>query len=183
MKGKTIPFDTKKYGADITMQMVKEAVFGMLAFRIAGTGFLDMFSCSGQIALEAVSRGAASVVLNEKDRRRADHLRRIIDDFGLKEKASLFNLPWEKAIARCGEEGRTFDVIYCDPPYEKRAGEVPLYGEILRAIGDAKILAEGGIVIMQHHYGNVLEESVGGFVRTDERKYGQTGISIYERQG
>ena len=183
MKGKTIPFDTKKYGADITMQMVKEAVFGMLAFRIAGTRFLDMFSCSGQIALEAVSRGAASVVLNEKDRRRADHLRRIIDDFGLKEKASLFNLPWEKAVARCGQEGRRFDIIYCDPPYEKRAGEVPLYGDILRAIGDAGILGDGGIVIMQHHYGNVLKEAAGGFVRTDERKYGQTGISIYGRQG
>ena len=86
-------------------------------------------------------------------------------------------------MTRCADEARRFDIIFCDPPYEKRAGEVALYGDILRAIGTAEILAEGGIVIMQHHYGNVLEESAGGFVRTDERKYGQTGISIYERQG
>ena len=181
MKGKTIPFDTKKYGADITMQMVKEAVFGILAFRLVGTRVLDLFSCSGQIAIEALSRGADSAVLNERDRKRSEHLRRMISDFGLEKRTTLLNLPWEKALSRCAELGLSFDVIYCDPPYEKRAGEVTLYGDILRTVDSAGLLADGGIVVMQYHYGNVLEETAGGLVRTDERKYGQTGISIYGR--
>jgi 16S rRNA (guanine(966)-N(2))-methyltransferase RsmD len=181
MKGRIIPFDTKKYGADTTMQMVKEAVFGILAFRIAGRKFLDLFSCSGQIALEALSRGADMAVFNEKDRRRFEYVRKLAADFSLGDGATLMNLSWEKCIARCAQEGLSFDIIYCDPPYEKRQGEVDLYVDILGAIDSAGILADGGIVVLQYHYGNILEERAGGLLRVDERKYGQTGVSIYER--
>lgn len=180
MKGKIIPFDNKKYGgADITMQMVKESVFGILTPRIQGSRFLDLFACSGQIALEALSRGATSAVLNERDRHRGEYLRTLLKGFAMGERAVLLHLSWEKALRRCAEESRSFDIVFCDPPYEKKAAAVPIYTDILREIEATGVLSEQGIVVLQHHYGNILEENVGRLTRTDQRKYGQTGITIY----
>jgi len=180
MKGKIIPFDNKKFGgADTTMQMTKEAVFAILSQRLQSSVFLDLFACSGQIGLEALSRGASFVLFNESERRRSDYLRGVVKSFGIGDVSAISNFSWERCIKRCAEDGRVFDLIYCDPPYIKKPGPVPLYADILTAIGQSGILAADGRVIAQYHYGNILESDAGSFIRLDERKYGQTGISIY----
>jgi len=182
-KGRNIPFVNSRYGdADITMQMVKEAGFDIIGRRIEGSSFLDLFSCSGQVALEALSRGASCAVMNEHDRKRVEWLRRLKKDFSLGDEAEVVCLTWQRCFAAYAEKGRSFDILYCDPPYVKERKPVPLYGDILAAAGESGIVADGGIIIMQHHFGNVLDAEAGGFFRYDERKYGQTGLSFYRRK-
>ncbi|MGL4368799.1 MAG: 16S rRNA (guanine(966)-N(2))-methyltransferase RsmD [Spirochaetota bacterium] len=179
-KGRTIPFTNSRYGnADITMQMVKEAVFDILSARVRDKSFLDLFSCSGQIGLEALSRGASSVVMNEKDRRRYEFLRSLRKEFSLGDETEIMNLSWERCIRDCAAKGKNFSIIYCDPPYVKEKVAVPLYGQILAAVDAAGILQEDGLAVMQHHYGNILDGSAGKLVLADERKYGQTALSFY----
>src|SRR3990172_4106761 len=84
LKGRVIPFSNKKFDdADITPQKVKGAVFSMIGEWLEGKGFLDLYAGSGQIGLEALSRGADPVVLNEPDARRFHFITSYLDGLDL----------------------------------------------------------------------------------------------------
>jgi 16S rRNA (guanine966-N2)-methyltransferase len=182
LRGRVIPFINNRYdNADITSQMVKEAVFDILSARIKGASFLDLFSCSGQIGLEAFSRGAAFVLMNEKDRRRLSFIRKLKDDFSLGDTCEITGFDFARSIRYCRERGLLFDIIYADPPYVKSHAHAPIYDEIVMRCGEAGILRDDGIIITQHYIHNRMKDSVGQFEISDTRTYGQNVLTFYAR--
>jgi 16S rRNA (guanine966-N2)-methyltransferase len=181
-KGRTIPFINQKYGnADITSQIVKEALFDIIGKRIKGSSFLDLFSCSGQIGLEAVSRGASSVYMNEADSKRFSFLMKIRKDFELGSESVFLKFDAERCLKKLDTDGISFDFIYLDPPYVKKQGTAPVYDDLMQKIDSFNLLRDGGAIIIQHFSQNIMSEKIGSFVISDSRKYGQNTLTFYQK--
>ncbi len=180
LKGKIIPFSGKKFNnAEITPQRVKEAVFSILGNDLRGFSFLDLYSCSGQIAIEALSRGASPVIINEIDKKRLSFIRSFINRCSIDSEIIFFNCRSDDLLKHLGKKEITLDYIYIDHPYVKVKGSVNKYNEIIGRIESSGLVSRRGAVIVQHFKGNILNERIGKLVRRDTRNYGSTAISIY----
>jgi 16S rRNA (guanine966-N2)-methyltransferase len=180
LKGRIIHFDNRAFdNADITPQKVKGALFSMIGEWLHGAGFLDLYAGSGQIGIEALSRGADPVVFNDTDIRRCRFISSSLDEFGVAARPQVLNLTDRKALEFLGGRKALFRYIFLDPPYEKTRGEAGIYDEIIGLIGDAGVLADGGEIIIQHFSRNILRETIGAFSIVSSRVYGRTTLSVY----
>ena len=102
-----------------TGDKIKETLFNILQFGLPDTEFLDLFSGSGAIAIEALSRGAARAVLVENNRRAAECIRTNLETTHFTDKAELMLCDVMTAIRRLEDQHRVFDFIYMDPPFRK----------------------------------------------------------------
>jgi 16S rRNA (guanine966-N2)-methyltransferase len=182
LKGRNIPFNNKKFdNAESTPQKVKQALFSILGENLSGKSFLDLYSGSGQIGFEAISRGCKPVILNEIDRKRYKFITGIIDEWSLDGYAKAYNMNSMIFFKFLDSEKIQFDYIYLDPPYEKRNGKVKKYSEILENIGKFRIFKDDTLIIIQHYVRNEMEENAGSFKLIDIRKYGTNGLAFYKK--
>lgn len=156
-----------------TTEKVREAVFSMLIGRVEGATVLDLFAGSGSLGLEALSRGAEYCVFNEGDRKNYKILRNNIENCKAEEISSSYNNDFRKALVLANRE---FDIIFIDPPY--REG---YYGEVFELIEEYGLLADEGVIVVEHLNDNSLFDNFGGFVKTKEKRYGTIGVDFFER--
>ncbi|MBP9022937.1 MAG: RsmD family RNA methyltransferase, partial [Spirochaetes bacterium] len=157
LKGRLVNFSNAKFqNAEITPQMIKEAFFSIIAMEKNET-FLDLFSCSGQIAFEAWSRGFNIVHAVELDHKRFLRLKQNMISMNISEGILVHNIDAERFLDKCSSDKLIFDIIYIDPPYIKVEGPVSLYNEILEKIKRADILNPLGLAVIQHFGKNVIE--------------------------
>ena len=159
-----------------TADRVKEAVFSSIDDRLYGSRFLDVFSGTGNIALEAISRGAEEVVLLEKD---ADALKVIQDNVTACRQDSRCTIMRGDSMASMNtlsRQGKQFDIIYVDPPYQ--AG---LYEEVLKNIAEKQLLAQGGLILLECAKNTSLSIENSIFFIYKEKCYGDTCV-LYVQQ-
>ena len=165
-----------------TQDKVRAALFSILAARISGTRFLDLFAGSGAVGLEAVSRGASGVCWVEKARPVFSVLKQNVADIcgpsadmgkGCEFQCVLNDA---KAFLRRGFTGAPFDMIFADPPYRK--GDLP---GLMDAIRDGAWLTPGGVMIIEQGAGEA-EAVAGGWRMVDERTYGGTRLRMFQRE-
>ncbi|HIE12354.1 MAG TPA: 16S rRNA (guanine(966)-N(2))-methyltransferase RsmD [Desulfotomaculum sp.] len=157
-----------------TADRVKEALFNILAVKIAGSRFLDLFAGTGGIGIEALSRGAARVVFVERSPRAVNLIRENLRRTGLSQKSSVFRGDALTALNLLGRRGECFDVIYIDPPYKKGYET-----KALRLIASRGLLAPGGLAVCESDWRDELPEAVEGLVLTRRERYGDTVLSFY----
>lgn len=104
-----------------TGDRVKEAIFSILQTELREASFLDLFGGSGQIGLEAASRGASQVWIVEKDRQAAEIIRQNIRKCGFEKRVKLIQAPASAALSRLWKAGELMDIIYFDPPWKEEA--------------------------------------------------------------
>jgi len=160
----------------LTSSRLKESIFSMLGPDLQGTHFLDLCAGSGQIGLEALSRGA-HVVFNEPDRRRYSILRSTLREWRVG--AQMFDNRAEILIPRLREEVRSFDNIYLDPPYHICHDGKPLSLSLLGKLSITPLLRAEGLILAQHQRELELPEEIGTLQLLKARKYGNTRLSIY----
>ena len=183
MKGRIIPFNTGKFNsADITPQKVKGAVFSIIGEDLQGKIFVDLFSGSGQIGIEALSRGCSLAVLNEKDRFRFEFIKDFLAKNKLLDRVILLSLDGKSAIRHISAKGVRGHYVFIDPPYSKNDGITDSYDKIISYIADFDILHEDSEIIIQHFSANELPETCKGFVKRSVKRYGSTSLSIYEKE-
>jgi 16S rRNA (guanine966-N2)-methyltransferase len=154
-----------------TGDRVREALFAMLA-DVGGARVLDLFAGSGALAIEALSRGAASALLVEKDARAAAVAARNLVDLGLApERARLERGTADRAIRAARERGEAYDLVFLDPPYRLAPGLGPRLADSL-----APLLAPGARVVTESDHRAPLE--LPGLTVTHDRRYGDTLIRI-----
>ncbi len=154
------------------MDMIREALFSILA-DIADCSFLDLYSGSGIVGLEAVSRGARRVVCVERDKRKRSVLS---DNLTLGEA-----VPGEATIrpvfstveAFLKRNRESFDIVFADPPFAYSYKRT-----ILEAVERYRALTENGVIII-HHPGDDLPDRVGDLRRFDSRRYGGSHLAFY----
>ena len=143
-----IPLHVPKTDLRPTMDVVKNAIFSSLAEFVPGTRVLDLFAGTGGLGIEALSRGAASCVFVESDRRACDSIRRNLE----KTKLTGGNIVcadavrWTERNAQAG----AFDLILADPPYAKGKGERDFARELIALPEILRALAPGGLFILEH---------------------------------
>ena len=158
-----------------TTERVKEALFSMIQFDLEGRRVLDLFAGSGQLALEALSRGAASAVLSDIDRNACEIIKKNAQKTKLYEKTRVLNTDY-KAVIR-GFQGREkFDIVFLDPPYAANLVEDAL-ARLLRA----DVLAEGAIVICESDKDTPFEAE-GMYVKKFAR-YSRSYLTILVKKG
>lgn len=159
-----------------TSDRVREALFDILARRVPGARFLDAYAGSGAVGIEALSRGAAECVFVESGRGAAGMLSSNLSSLGIADRTTLLEISFSRAGARLAAMGKTFDLVFVDPPY---GGD-----EIARAlvlVSSMGILAPGGLLVAEHDAKDSLTESEGDLRRTRSVKYGGTRLTFYER--
>ncbi len=179
LKGRTIPFSSRRQGAiRFTSSMLKEAVFAMLGADLKGRSFLDLCAGSGQMGLEAYSRGAC-VELNEPDQRRCAHIRALIREWRL-EGMELHGEKAQVLLPRLQAQKRKFHIIYLDPPYHAKLHGQPLSLALLAQLGHSPVLEQEGLIFAQGAKDLDLPQKQGRLGLQRRRGYGQTILGVYQ---
>ena len=158
-----------------TSDRVKEALFSIIQFDIPGARGLDLFGGTGQLGIEALSRGATRAVFVDE---REDACRLIKENLRrtrLEQDAQVVRSDYLSYLDRCGER---FDIIFLDPPY----AEVFLENSIKR-ITEIDILQSGGIIVAERPLGKDLPWEFPGYTRSKDYKYGKTLLTLYRKDG
>jgi 16S rRNA (guanine966-N2)-methyltransferase len=155
----------------ITTDGVKESLFNIL-HPLEGRSFLDLFAGTGNVGIEAISRGAGDVVFVEMDRLHAGTIRKNLDLCGIDTGFEIVSKTVKKGIELLSMKDKCFDIIFADPPYEKG-----LIEKTLSILGEHRITSKNGVLVMEHS-SNEACPSNNDFVVTDQRKYGDTVISF-----
>ncbi len=161
-------------GLDVrpTTDKVKESVFNIIQFEIEGRRMLDLFAGSGQMGIEALSRGAAHAVFVDSSRKSIDVVRRNISTVGFSDRATVVFGDSVDYLRRCGEK---FGVVFLDPPYCN--GLIPKAFEIL---GD--VLENGAVVVCETKSSEVLPDTFGDFAVAKIYKYSSIKITLYRNK-
>lgn len=154
-------------GRDIrpTAQLVKEAVFNMLQTRVYNSRVLDIFAGTGQIGLEALSRGAAQAVFIDKD------ISLLLKNISFLETAPrVIKGDFAGALKVLAAEKNSFDIIFADPPYE--AG---YYSQIIEEA--APLLNKDGVLVLEHDRRENIEPLCGLEI-IKHREYGRRAVTL-----
>lgn len=154
-----------------TTDRVKEALFSILAPYLQDAIVIDVFSGTGGLGLEAVSRGAKMVYFGDKARSGIDLIKKNIAHCQAEEFSTVMWGTWEKVLANIPEQA---DIILLDPPYE-----TGLLEECIEQIGHSSLLAPEGIIAVEHNKRQKLPKMIGGLMKYREKKYGKVVISLY----
>lgn len=154
-----------------TTDKVKEALFSILAENMWGSRVLDLFSGTGNLGIEALSRGAELCVFADSSRESIRLIKSNIAHCRIEKGAKVVPGDYKKVLMNIDGQ---FDVILLDPPYGKGYLE-----DCFRLIKENDLLAEDGVIVAEHRKEEKLPDDFFGFEKTKERKYGIVMLSIY----
>ena len=159
-----------------TADKVRGAIFNVLAARtdIDGQRWLDLFSGSGALGLDALSRGAAHVTFVDESRESCRFTLQNLERASFAERAEVLRLALPQALRRLAREVARYDGAFVDPPYRRG-----LAAETLAELGQSGLLVSGAWVVAEHAVEESLGERYGALIRADRRRYGSTGITLY----
>lgn len=159
------------YSVRPTTDKVKEALFSILTNKIWGSRVLDLFAGTGNLGIEALSRGASECVFADSSRESIRLIRENIAHCKAEDGARVAAGDFKKVLLNQSEP---FDIILLDPPYDKG-----LLDDCFKIIAEQELLAEDGIIVAEHRKEEVLPDEFYGFEKTKERRYGTVILSIY----
>lgn len=157
-----------------TADRVKVSVFGILAANVTEAAVLDLFAGTGALGLEALSRGAKTAVLVDKS---AESVKIIAENAKLtrlERQVSICREEVFQAIRRLENVGESFDLVFCDPPYN-----LGFAGKVLLALDAGKMLQPGGILVLEHSRHENLPDDLKRIVAYRSEFYGETVVSFF----
>ena len=156
-----------------TADRVKEALFSVIQFEVQGARFLDLFAGTGQMGIEALSRGAKSAVFVDEWKNACNLVRENLQLTKLAKKAKVVNLDYLSYLKTCRE---TFDIVFLDPPYAEIFLE-----NALNKISEIDILSDRGIIICERSADKQLDLEIPGLKRCKDYKYGNTWVTVFRK--
>ena len=157
-----------------TADRVKEAVFSIIQFETEGSRFLDLFAGTGQMGIEALSRGASRAVFVDEWRDACQLVKENLRLTNLTEKASVVQDQYLSYLKKCRE---TFDIIFLDPPYAEIFLE-----NALNLISEIDILSDRGIIICERPAEKQLDLEIPGLRRCKDYRYGKSWITVFRKE-
>ncbi len=159
-----------------TTDRVREALYSRVTSRLGSLqdiAALDLFAGSGALGLEALSRGAATCTLVERDRRCGGVIRENIRALGLGSRARLLTMDAAASLDLLAREGARFDLILADPPYALDPAS------LLERLGDLDLIAAGGLLSLEHGKGRAMPDPPPGLTAAGSKRYGDSVLSLY----
>jgi len=160
-----------------TLDRVKEALFSMLTPCLQNAVILDLFSGTGNLGIEALSRGAKFVYFNDVNH---DAIKVIYSNVQLtnyENCAKITKKDYEKCLKSLNEENVSFDIIFLDPPYEAKVEE-----KCLGIIAKSNFIHEETRIILESDKEKKFNENIEGLQLVDKRTYGRVMLRTYKKE-
>jgi 16S rRNA (guanine966-N2)-methyltransferase len=175
-KGRTLRFPSGSKERP-TSDFLREALFNLLG-SLEGNTFLDLFSGSGSVGLEAASRGAKEIYFIEKDKRLAGIIEKNVQNCHLDKNFFVIAGDIENGLRDLFRKKIKFDIIFVDPPYNRS-----LVTTTLSLLKKYQILKEEGVIVIQHSLKeNFTEFPIDNFNLADQRKYGENALTFFKME-
>ena len=160
-----------------TSDRLKETVFDILAAGVVDSVFLDGYAGMGGIGLEALSRGASEVHFVEQSRKACRFIREALERIGITERFRIHEMNLSKALTLCVRNGVRFDIAFLDPPYDRE----DLYRRDLESFSELPVLADGGLLIVEHSKRTNFPDRTGGLKQHRHLIQGDSALSFWSR--
>lgn len=153
-----------------TTESVKEALFSMIQFDIEGKKVLDLFAGSGQLGIEALSRGASECVFVELDKNARAVVERNVSKCGFSGVSRVIPANAENYAASCP----AFDIVFLDPPYNK--------GLVMKVLPllESRV-SENALIVCETASAEELPQNIGSLIAIRNKRYGKTRITLYRK--
>ena len=160
-----------------TADRVKESLFGILTTFIIDKKVLDLFSGTGNLGIEALSRGAGSCVFVDNNPRCIAAIKENLRSLGIQEQTAVAFRDGFRFIKEAHESGRSFDLILLDPPYYK-----DMIKKSLILMDNYNIITSSGIIIAEHHKADELPgpDKLKNLRQCRQERYGGSFLSFYK---
>jgi 16S rRNA (guanine(966)-N(2))-methyltransferase RsmD len=172
-KGKKL-YSSKGRNIRPTADRVRESVFNILGNQWKGTRVLDLFSGTGSLGLEAMSRGAQQAVFVEKSKSALQTLRKNVSICGFDSQAIVLAMSVPSGLGVIGQRGESFHIIFADPPYGKGWVE-----KTIRHILAHNLLSEDGVLVVEHTLGEAFLRDHGELSFLRQEAYGEATVSFF----
>ncbi len=156
-----------------TASKIRQAFFNILRNIVPQARFLDLFAGTGLMGIEALSRGAVSLIAVEESRKLAKGIESDLRRLGFEGEVICADVRKVFPLLAAGE----FEIIYADPPYKSR-----LTLAVLQSVQKHNLLAPDGVLAVEHSRADVLPEEHEELISFDRREYGQTAVTFYRRR-
>ncbi len=156
-----------------TADRVKEAVFSIIQFDLPGACVLDLFGGTGQLGIEALSRGAKNAVFVDEREDACKLIKENLKRTKLEDQGQVYRSDYSAFLKSTSKK---FDIIFLDPPY----AEVFLENS-LNLITQIDILQSGGIIVTERPVEKALLWDFPGYIRSKDYKYGKTLITLFRK--
>lgn len=161
-----------------TADKIKEAVFSRIGPYFQGGRMLDCYAGSGNVGIEAYSRGIEHVVCADSSRKAIQTIKKNLTTLKIAPYFEVHERKIEEVIEQCHQKGYVFDLIYMDPPYRSQKNE-----ELIQKISDYDMLSEDGVIVIESLKEDSFSEKIGQYECVKSATYGITKISYYYKQG
>lgn len=162
-----------------TLDRVKESLFNILNFNLQEATVLDLFSGSGALALESISRGAERAILCDNSSKAINIIKKNIEKTKTESKTIVFNMEYGKALREIKNRNLKFNIVFLDPPYETNFAE-----NAAEEIIKLDLLEDDGIIIIETDkkekvLNNIKSELLDLY---DTRNYGRVTLLFYRKR-
>ena len=162
-----------------TSDRLRGTLFNVIADRVEGSSFLDVFAGTGAVGIEALSRGAREVLFIENHGPAAALIKKNLESLGLRAEARVVTLDALRGLERLAGEAaakpKDYDIVFLDPPYAAAED----YRRVLVFLGASSLLSEGSLVIAEHQRKFELPERAGKLERMRVLRQGDAALSFY----
>ena len=171
-KGNLVPFQAGHIRP--TTDRVKESLFNILSNQIEEARVLDLFSGTGSLGLEALSRGAREVVFVEQNKKSIDIIKKNLQKFKITEPVTIISKDVLYFLRKY--EGEAFDIIFCDPPFTEEMAD-----DVMATIAPSKVYHENSLIAIESGRKEKIEAGYGELIRYDYREFGDKFLSFFKK--
>ena len=159
-----------------TLDRVKEALFNIISTHVYDSTVLDLFSGSGALAVEALSRGAIKAIVCDNNKKAIQIINDNLDKTRLIQKAIVINDDYMNCLNVLKNKDMKFNLIFLDPPYSKELGI-----KAIQEISNLDLLNQDGIIILETDKTENVPTTIGIYKKSTERIYGRVKINFFEQ--
>lgn len=160
-----------------TSDRVKESIFNIISTRMYDSNCLDVFAGTGNLGLEAISRGAKYCTFIEKDKNTYKILRENIETLKFEKDCVTYNQDAFNVLKLIEKKGEKYDIIFLDPPYSKG-----LIDKSIEEISTLDILKGDGVIISEYDDKDIIPDKIGDIRVYRTEKYGRTKVSFWSKE-
>lgn len=160
-----------------TADKTKEALFHIIGGEVRGARVLDLFAGTGNLGIEALSRGARRALFVDAAKKAVAIIRANVSLVKYGDRCEVWQADAFLALSRLRRMDRRFDLIFCDPPYGHQFAERSLHFLVLE-----HMVENNGLVVVEHYWKDKLPQRVGTLLMLDERCFGETAVTFYRQK-
>lgn len=160
-----------------TLDRVKEALFSMLLPYLQDATVLDLFSGTGNLGIEALSRGAKFAYLNDVNYEAVKVIYSNVQLTNYENYVKITKKDYEKCLKSLMENNVKLDIIFLDPPYEAKVEE-----NVLNLISGSNLIHKDTVIVLESDKEKVFKENIDGLQLVDKRTYGRVMLRTYKRE-